>query len=128
MALEVKTGKTLRLELGDPLRVPPAFEICGQPDAHDAQRHFFRHHALAEGEDVGVVMLPRKPGGFFIPAEGATDTADFIGGHRLTVARAAEDNAALAFPARNRFGSRSNKFRVIDRLLTRSAEIHDLVA
>ena len=64
---------------------------------------------------VGVVMLAGEPGGLLVPAERATDAAHLVRGHRLAVAGAAEDDRAIAFPARHRFGRRADELRVIDR-------------
>src|SRR5438445_5436419 len=49
-------------KLRDPPRVPPALERRLQPHAQRLLRHRLPDDALAEANDVGVVVLPRQPG------------------------------------------------------------------
>src|SRR5205823_13549671 len=99
-----------------------------QPNQHIGERRLFRDHSFPDREHVGIVMLARKPGGLFIPAERTTYTAHFVRRNSLTVSRAAEDYPALALPLRHRFGRWSNEERIIDRFFARRAEVRDFVA
>src|SRR6267143_2358408 len=105
-----------------------AFERRRQPNPHDRERGLFRNHALPHREHVRVVMLARKFGGLFIPAERTTHTAHLVRRHRFTVSRTAEDYPALALPRRHRFGGGSNEERVIDRFFAHRAKVSHLMA
>ena len=48
--------------LANAREVASALERRGQPDLDHAQREVERDHALAESEDVPVVMLAIEPG------------------------------------------------------------------
>ena len=104
-----------------------AGERSGQPDLHDVECEVFRNHALAEGEDVAVVVFAGQASGFEIPAEGAADAFDFIGDDGFAVSRAAEDDAAVEFAAGDGFGSRANENGIIHRRVAEGTEIADIV-
>jgi quinol monooxygenase YgiN len=104
-----------------------AGERSGQPNLHDVQCEAFRNHALAEGEDVAVVVFAGQASGFEIPAEGAADAFDFIGDDGFAVSRAAEDDAAVEFAAGDGFGSGANENGIIHRRVAEGAEIADIV-
>src|SRR5262245_57072857 len=72
-------------------------------------------------------MLSRQPGGLFTPAKRATHTVHFIRDHRFTVARAAEDNAAVAFAASHCFRSWPNENRIVYRFFAECAEVFHLM-
>src|SRR3954462_10801233 len=73
-------------------------------------------------------MLSGKASALFAPTERASDSAHLVGSHRFTVARSSEDNRAVALAARHRFGGRTNKFRIVDRLLAERSEVNRLMA
>ena len=104
-----------------------AGERSGQPDLHDVECEVFRNHALAEGEDVAVVVFAGQASGFEIPAEGAADAFDFIGDDGFAVSRAAEDDAAVEFASGDGFGSGANENGIIHRRVAEGAEIADIV-
>src|SRR5205807_298106 len=76
---------------------------------------------------ISVIVLPCQPCRCYIPAESATDFFDAVGSHRLAITRAAEDHATLGVATRHCFSDRPDEERVIDRLLRRGPEVHDLV-
>ncbi len=45
----------------DPVLVAAAVEGGVEPDADNFESSFEGHHALAEGEDVGIVVLAGEP-------------------------------------------------------------------
>jgi hypothetical protein len=53
---------------------------------------------------------------------------NLIRGHRLAVARSAENNAPFAFATRNRFRCRPNEEGIIDRIFTESPAVFHFVA
>jgi hypothetical protein len=104
-----------------------AFEGGVKPGCDDVKRGLEGHHALAEGNDVGVVMLAAKAGGFKVPTESAADAPDTVGDDGFAVARTAENYTALAFTAGDSFGNRTDEQWVIDGGVGEGAEITDFV-
>src|SRR6266478_5139723 len=92
-----------RVDFVNPFLMATAFEGGVEPGLDDVERGLEWHHALAKGNNVGVVVLTAKAGGFKVPAEGATDSPDAIGDNGFAVAGTAENDAALAFAAGNGF-------------------------
>ena len=76
--------------------MPAAFKRRGKPDLHNFERHFERDQPLAKAQDVGVVMLARKTGALQVPTNRAADAPHLVGDNGFTIARTAQDNAALA--------------------------------
>src|SRR5438552_176353 len=72
-------------DFGDSPDVPSAFEVGRQPHPHDRERCVFGNYALAERKDIGVIVLSRKPGDFFIPAKRTSDAAHLVRRHRLAI-------------------------------------------
>src|SRR4051812_16631437 len=71
--------------------------------------------------------MPRELGRLFVPAKRATHTVHLVRYHRLTIARTAEDNAAIALAARDCFRRRANEERIIHRFFTERAEVLHLM-
>ena len=46
-----------RIDQFDAALMAAAFERGFEPDADNLQGHFFGHHTLSEGDDVGVIVL-----------------------------------------------------------------------
>jgi hypothetical protein len=103
--------------------MPAAIEAGLEPDLHNLERQIFGDHAFTDGKDVGVIMLPGKPGRFFIPAKRAAHATHFVRYHCFAVARSAEHDPALALTARYRFRCGADEKRVIDRFLVKGAEV-----
>src|SRR6266702_3533407 len=112
-----------RVQLRDSRCVATAFERCFQPHSHNFQCETFWDHPLADRKNIRVVVLARKPGGFFVPAKRATHTVNFVRCHRLAVPRSAENDAALTFATCDEFGCRPNEKRIIDRVFAERAAI-----
>src|ERR1035437_1260741 len=108
--------------------MPSALKERFQPNPDNLESGFKAHHPLAERKHIRVVVLPAQPRGVRIPAERAPDAFDAIGDHRLAVARAAQNNAAIEFAPRHRLGHRPNEERIIDWLLRMRPKIRDVVA
>jgi len=83
---------------------------------------------LAKTQHVGIVVLAGEAGAFLIPAKGATDASDLIGGYGLAISRAAQHDPPLTFPARDRFGGGPDKQGIIDWLGAVRPEIAHLMA
>ena len=94
----------------------------------DVKRGLEGHHALAKGNNVGVVVLTAKAGGFEVPAEGAADSPDAIGDDGFAVAGTAENDAALAFAAGNGFSDGTDEQRIVHGGLGESSEIADFMS
>src|SRR5215472_10547380 len=107
--------------------MPAAFEWRFKPDTHNIKSGLDRHHSLAQREDVRIVMLAAKPGGLGVPAQGATDAFESIGGDGFSIARTAEDDPAFEFVPGHRLGDGRNEERVIGRFLGMRAEVSDTV-
>src|SRR5947209_6641769 len=100
-----------------------ALEWRLEPDAHKVEGGLEGHHALAERNHVGVVMLAREPRGFDVPAQRTTNSFDSIGDHRLAIAGAAQHDAALRVPSGHCLRHGPDKQGIIDRLLGMGPEI-----
>lgn len=98
------------LDAGD---VAAAFEGGGEPGADDGEGLFDGDGALAEGEDVGVVVGAVPDGHLLVPAEAAAHAFDFIGDDGFAVAGAAEDDAVLELAAGDRFGGGANPVGIV---------------
>src|SRR6266404_4093141 len=72
-------------------------------------------------------MLARQSRDFFVPAQRATYSVDFVRYHRLAVSRSPKDKAALALAPRNRFGCGPDEKGIVHRVLAKRAEIFDFV-
>ena len=104
-----------------------ALETGFEPDPHNLERQIFGDQAFADGKDVGVIMLPRKLGRFFIPAKRASYAVHFVRYHRFAIARSAEHDPALALTARYRFRRGPNEKRVIDGFFIEGTEVFHFV-
>jgi len=98
-----------------------------EPNTDNFERRLKTHHPLADGNNVGVIVLPAQPGGFDIPAQYATDTFDAIGGDGFAVAGAAQHHAAFEFTARYGFRHRPDEQGIIHEFLRVRPEIRDVV-
>jgi hypothetical protein len=107
--------------------MPAAIETGLEPDLDNLERQIFGDQAFTDGKDIGVIMFPRKPGRFFIPAKCAAHAMHFVRYHRFAIARSAEHDPALALTARYRFRRGTDEKRVIDRFLIKCAEVFHFV-
>src|SRR3990172_4083799 len=73
------------VNLSDSRDVAPALEGSAQPGVQDGQGVLEVHHALAEREHVGVVVLAGQPRRLRIPADGAPHALDAVGHHGFAV-------------------------------------------
>jgi hypothetical protein len=115
------------VDFADALHVAVAVEGCRKKYFHDAQGEREREEALADGEDVGVIVLSGEARGFFVPAEGAANAAEAVGDHGFAVAGAAENDGALKFAARHGLGRGADEVGIIDALGVRRAEVGHFV-
>src|SRR5262245_27583447 len=107
--------------------MPSAVEGRLKPDVDDGERVGFGEHPLPERDHVRVVVRARETSGFDIPADRAPYAADTIGHHRLAVARAAEDDAAIAAALGHGLCRGTNEIRIVTGLFGRGAEIDDFM-
>ena len=98
-----------------------------QPRLHNFENQFFRQHSLAQRKNVAVIVFARQPRGFDVPAQRATNPADFIRDNCLPVARTSKHDAALAFAASHSFSRWADEQGIINRLRAECAEILDVV-
>ena len=59
----------------------PASEPCFQPGAERLQRGCFLQQARAQGQDIGIVVLPTQAGGGRIQHTGRADPWHLVGSH-----------------------------------------------
>ena len=76
--------------------MPSAFELRAQERIHDIERQAFAHHARAEREHVGVVVLADHAGGISVGADAAADALHLVRRHHDALPRAAQDDAEPA--------------------------------
>ena len=113
----------LFIKLLNACEVAAAFEGGGEEGVHDLEGGGEIHHALAEREDVGVVVEAGEAGGFEVPAEAAADAAHAIGGDGFAIAGTAEDDAALEPARSDGFGDGADEEGVIDGRFGVGAEV-----
>src|SRR5256712_4404868 len=116
-----------RGEFLEPSLVPPSVEWRLQPCPDDIPGHLTPHDALAEGQDVCVVVSARQPGRGDVVAQRAADPRDFVGHHGLPIAGPAEDDTLLALAPAHGLGRRGDKIRVIHRVAGVRTEIPHFV-
>jgi len=109
-----------------PRRVPSAFELRAQECIHDIERKAFAHHARAEREHVGVVVLADHAGGVCVGADAAADALHLVRRHHDALACAAQDDAEPAIAGgdapRRRFALRG----IMRARRRRGADVHRL--
>src|SRR5712692_4140587 len=118
-----RAGLLHSLDKSDPPSVAAPRKRGGQPDPHNFQRQLLWNHALAEGQNIAVVMFPRKARRLDIPAQRATNSADLIRDDGLTVPRTPENDASIEFAAGHRLRGRTYEQRIIHRGIAKCAEI-----
>ena len=98
---------------------PQRENLVGEPDADDAP---------ADREDVRVVVRARQAGGVEIVAQRGARARHFVGGHLLTLAAPADDDAAVGEALRDLLGDLGADRRIVDRGVAVRAAIVHLVA
>src|SRR3954464_15255627 len=85
------TGRLVGRQLADAPYVPlVAAERRAEEDLDEPGHVLHRMHPATDGDDLRVVVLARERRGLLGPREGAPDAGPLVGGHLLTVARAAD--------------------------------------
>ena len=100
-----------------------ALKVRGQEGVHDLERKPRAEHARAHSEDVRVVVAAGHLGRVAVPAQGGADALDLVGGDGDADARAADEDAALAFAARDRARHGLTVDGVVAALLAVGAEV-----
>ncbi len=108
--------------------MPPPLEFRFEPNFYNLQSQIERDHALAEGDHIRVVVLAGKTRRLRVPAERAANTTHLVRADGFAIAGAPKNDAPGDVPARNRFGCRSDKQRVIDGVRAVGAEIHGIMS
>jgi hypothetical protein len=114
-----------RIDQLDPMLMPSAFERRFQPNLHNVQCRFQRHHSLAERNHVRVIVLPAKPRRIRVPTYRAANAFHAVRHNRLSVARAAQNNAALKLMPRHRLRYRPDEKWIIHGLFGMGPKIGD---
>src|SRR5438477_4857658 len=117
-----------RLDLSDPVQMAAAGKVRSEPDPDDFQGEIDRNGALADGEQVRIVVLARPARGVEAPTQRAANAFDFVGHDRFAVAGAAQHDATFEFTSRDGLSHRTDEHRIIDRLGTGRAEVSKFVA
>ena len=112
----------------NPVLMSATLERRIQPYPDHFERHLEGDHALADGDDVGVVVQPAQPRGLHVPAQGTSDALDAVGGDGFAVAGTAQHNAAFELAPGHTFRDRPDEQRIIHRFLRMRAEIRDVMA
>src|SRR5262245_49744835 len=81
-----------------------AFDIGGQIGAYDSINRLSRRRAVADGDDVGVVVPAGQFRRFLVPGQRRADAGDFVGRDLHADAAAADQNAAFGHAAGNALG------------------------
>ena len=113
----------LRRDARDAARLAAARKVRGQEGVHDLEREARAEHACTHGEDVRVVVAAGHLCRVAVPAQGGADALDLVGGDGDADARAADEDAALAFTARDRAGHSLAVDGVVAALLAVGAEV-----
>ncbi len=108
--------------------VPAAFEGSCEKDVHKPKRGRFIDHPLAERDHVRVIMRAGEPGGFFIPADGAANSANLVCDHCLAIAGAAQNDPTFALAGGNSLSRGTNERGIINGGIVVGSEIGDLLA
>ena len=106
----------------------PAVEGRLQPDTHDLVGEAECDDPAAHREDVGVVVLPRKPGRVEIVAQRRADTGDLVGGDLFALSAPAEHDAAVGAAIGDGPADAQADRRIIHRRFAVGAVILDDVA
>src|SRR5471032_2799835 len=107
--------------------MPSAFERRVEPERENLVRQSEGDDTAAHGEDVGVVVLARQASGVEIVAERGADAGDLVRGDLLALAAAAEDDAAIGAPLRDRAADGDADRRVVDGRLAVGPVVVDAV-
>lgn len=106
----------------------PTRKRCIQPNFYNFQRRIQRHHPLADGNHIGVIVLTPKPGTLGIPTQGATNLLNPVRNDCFAIPGSTQDNTALTLTASDGFGGWSAEKGIIDRLSAIGAKIAHLMA
>jgi len=124
------TGSTLQLwsvNQVNPALMSSALKRRVQPHTDNFKRGFETDHSFADGNNIGVIVLPSEPGGFHIPAQCTTDAFHPVRRYRFAIAGTAQYNATLKFAARDGFRHGPDEQRIIHRLFRVRAKIRNVV-
>jgi hypothetical protein len=108
--------------------MPSALERCRQPECHDLVCQPGPDDPSANGEHIGVVVLPRHPRRVELVAERRTHAGDFVGRYLLALTAAAHHDAAIGLTAHDGATDPGADRRVVNRILRVRAVIVDIVA
>jgi hypothetical protein len=108
--------------------VAASFERRVEEEPHDLLGKLRRHDTRPDRQDVGVVVRPRHAGGVQVVAQRGARTVHLVRRNLLTLAAAAEHDAAFGVAAHDRAGDGRTVRRVVDRVLGVRAEVVDIVA
>jgi hypothetical protein len=121
-----------RRELGDAARVRSSPRTGGDEAVDEGDGLVDGVLTGADGDHVGVVVLPGQLGGRDAPDERGADTAHLVGGDLLAVARSAEHDAQRLDPAAwsrtTAWAADAERGIVVERVVLDRPVVHDVVA
>ena len=94
----------------------------------DDQRLILADHSAAQGQHIGVVVLPGAPGRQQIMRQGRANAAHLVRGDGDADAGPAHQDSHWFRSRRHPLGNRARKVRIVDRILRPGARIVDGVA
>ena len=107
-------GRLVVGEHPDPAYVPDlAGEVGAQEDADEPRHLRDGVHPAADGDHVGVVVLPGQRRGLVAPGERGADTLHLVGGDLLAVAGTADHDAETALVGDDGLGGAEAEHRVV---------------
>lgn len=115
------------VDLADARQVAATLELGRQPDVYNFERLGLSDGALAEGQNVGVVMRAIPDRHLLSPANAAANAFYPIGDNRFAVTGATKHDPALVFAPSNGLRNRPNEIRIIaGRVRVRTVVAHGM--
>ena len=103
-------------------------EFCFQPHPDDIQGNGNAEYPGTKAEDVGIIVLAAHASSYRLVTKSGPNLPMTIGSDGHTDTRAADENAAITRPFDHRLTYLIGKFRVINGLIGKTADIIDRVS
>ena len=99
--------------LGDAARMPSALKFRLQENLQAFPGHIHANNALAQGKNIGVVMLARKPRRFGVVAQSGANAGMPVGGNTDADSAAANQNTPPRLALRYGLGKGMSEIRIV---------------